>query len=90
MNLWNKFDKVVDWAHDEFQDSATNFMRDMKSMRALWNYLYLALYIYLCVWAALYGDKDTLKVAIVTTGGLVGTIFTAYVWSTTKEKLNKK
>ena len=84
--MWENARIAFDWLHAETRHSADNFMRDMRSLRALWNYIYLALYIFLCVWTALYFGKEHLGTAIVTTGGIVGTIFTAYVWSTTKEK----
>lgn len=77
---------MKNWAIRNIQDWANNFVRDLKSIRALWNFLYLALYVFLCVWAALYYAKDSLNTAIVTTGSIVSAIFAAYVWSTTKEK----
>lgn len=86
LKAYIQFDKLMNWCHKEFQDSAANFVRDMKSLRALWNYLYLALYIFLCVMAALSGNPSVLKTAIVTTGGIVGTIFTVYVWSKHRDK----
>lgn len=90
LRAYIKFDKVVDWAHKEFQDSATNFMRDMKSMQALWNWIYLALYVFLCVYVTIKGIVPAIKVAIATTGGLVGTIFTVYVWSKNQKNGKKK
>ena len=84
---WGSWKEAYQWCHREFAEFAGNFMRDMRSMRALWNYVYLGLYAFLCVWAALYYAHDSLNTAIMTTGGLVGTIFTAYVFSTTSEKM---
>lgn len=81
---------ILDWLHSEFRHTANNFMRDMRSMRALFNYIFLLLYIFLCVWAALYHAKDSLNTAIAVTGGIVSSIFTVYVWSTTKEKMAKR
>jgi len=84
--IYSELEGIVNWCHREFREFADNFARDMRSLRALWNWLYMSLYIYLCVWAALYYGKESLNTAIITTGGLVGTIFTAYIWSTTKER----
>jgi hypothetical protein len=84
--LYGQAEAAVSWCHNEFRETANNLMRDMRSLRALWNWLYLALYIFLCVWTALHYGKEHLGTAIVTTGGIVGTIFTVYVWSTTREK----
>jgi hypothetical protein len=63
-------------------------MRDFRSLRALWNWIYLALYVFLCIWAALFYPK-ALATAIITTGTLVGTIFTVYVASSSYEKVVK-
>lgn len=83
---WESWKQMVLWAHREFRDFSNNLMRDMRSLRALFNYVYLFLYVFLCVWAALYYGKDHLGTAIMTTGTIVGTIFTVYVWGTNKEK----
>lgn len=77
---------ISDWCYDETRQFATNLMVDLRSLRALFNYVYLLLYVFLCVWAALFYAKDSLNTAIVTTGSIVTGIFAAYVWSTTKEK----
>ena len=87
-SIYTETDLAFQWCHKEFRESANNFMRDMRSMKSLFNYLYLLLYMYLCVWGALYHAKDSLNTAIITTGGIVSSIFMAYVWSTTKEKMN--
>lgn len=82
----SKAKKALSWIGREGGEFADNLSRDMRSMRALWNIIYLALFAFLCVWAALYHAQNSLNTAIVTTGGLVGTIFTGYVWSKTVEK----
>jgi hypothetical protein len=84
--VYGELEGAFNWCHREFRETADNLMRDMRSMRALFNYLYLFLYIFLCVWAAVNYAKDSLNTAIVTTGGIVSSIFMAYVWGTTKEK----
>lgn len=82
------FEGLIVWCHKEFRESAENFMRDFRSLRALWNWIYLALYIFLCIWAALFYPQ-ALATAIVTTGTIVGAIFTVYVASRTYEKVVK-
>lgn len=67
-------------------DLAQNLVRDFKSLRALWNALYLALYVFLCVWTAL-NYPEHLSTAITVTGGVVSVIFSGYVLSKTYEKI---
>lgn len=67
-------------------DLAQNLIRDFKSLRALWNALYLALYVFLCVWTAL-NHPEHLSTAISVTGGVVSVIFSGYVLSKTYEKI---
>lgn len=67
-------------------DLAQNLIRDLKSLRALWNALYLALYVFLCVWTALH-HPEHLATAITVTGGVVSVIFSGYVLSKTYEKI---
>lgn len=85
---FDAFKSVVAWCHREFRESAENAMRDFRSLRALWNWIYLTLYVFLCVWTAFYYPA-ALSTAIVTTGTLVGAIFTVYVASRTYEKVVK-
>ena len=84
--LFEQVSAILSWFHDEIHRFANNLMKDLRSLRALFNYVYLLLYVFLCVWGALYYAKDSLNTAIVTTGSIVSAIFAAYVWSTTKEK----
>jgi len=84
--LWALWHKAVLWFHKEFQESAENLMRDMRSMRALWNYLFLALYTWVVVWLVLKAPTTSGNTAIITTGGIVTAIFTNYVWSKVSEK----
>lgn len=67
-------------------DVVQNFIRDLKSLRALWNALYLTLYVFLCIWTALH-HPEHLSTAITVTGGVVSVIFTGYVLSKTYEKV---
>ncbi len=67
-------------------DLAQNFIRDLKSLRAAWNYVYLALFVFLCVWVALH-HPEHLSTAITVTGGIVSVVFTGYVLSRAIEKV---
>jgi hypothetical protein len=61
-------------------------MRDMRSLKALWNWLFMALFTWECIWALLY-DAETCGTTVITcTATLVGAIFTNYVWSSYFEK----
>jgi len=67
-------------------DLIQNLLRDLKSLRALWNGLYLALYVFLCIWTALH-HPEHLATAITVTGGVVSVIFTGYVLTKAYEKV---
>jgi hypothetical protein len=67
-------------------DLAQNLIRDLKSMRALWNWIYMALYVWICVWSVL-RHPDTIPTVITVTGGVVSVIFSGYVLSRTYEKI---
>ena len=56
------------------------FVRDLGSLRALWNYLYLALYVFVVVFGVVHYGKDCINTAINTTGTLCGWIFINYVF----------
>mgnify|MGYP001438198966 CR=1 FL=1 len=68
-------------------DFIQNIIRDLKSLRAVWNYFYLALYAFLCVWTA-FKNPEHLSTAITVTGGIVSVVFTGYVLSKAYEKKN--
>jgi hypothetical protein len=67
-------------------DFAKNVARDVKSLRAIWNALYLSLYVFLCLWTALH-HPEHLSTAITVTGGIVSVVFTGYVLTKTYEKV---
>jgi len=66
-------------------DLIQNILRDMKSLRALWNWLYMALYAWICVWTVLH-HPDAIPTVITVTGGVVSVIFSGYVLSRAYEK----
>jgi hypothetical protein len=57
------------------------FIHDLGSLRALWNYLFLALYTWIIVYGVVRYGHDCITTAINTTGSLVGWVFVHYVWS---------
>lgn len=67
-------------------DFAKNVARDLKSLRALWNWIYMALYVWICVWTTL-KHPDAIPTVITVTGGVVSVIFTGYVCSKTYERV---
>lgn len=66
-------------------DFAQNLIRDLKSMSTLWNWIYMALYVWVCVWTVLY-HSDVISTVITVTGGVVSVIFSGYVLSRAYEK----
>lgn len=67
-------------------DFAKNLARDLKSLRALWNWIYMALYVWICVWTVL-KHPDAISTVVTVTGGVVSVIFTGYVCSKTYERV---
>ena len=67
-------------------DLAQNLIRDLKSLRALWNWIYMALYVWVCVWTALY-HPNAIPTVVTVTGSVVSVIFTGYVMSKSYEKV---
>lgn len=67
-------------------DLAQNIIRDLKSLRALWNWIYMALYVWICVWTVLH-HPDTIPTVVTVTGGVVSVIFSGYVLSRAYEKV---
>lgn len=88
--IWSQgygmFKGAVKWAHCEVRESASNFMRDFRSLRALWNWLFLALYTWVVIWGMLYHADACANTIIVTTGGIVSWIFSNYVVSSHMDK----
>jgi hypothetical protein len=66
-------------------DLIQNFMRDLKSLRALWNWIYMALFVWVCAWTVLY-HPEHIPTVITVSGSVVGIIFTGYVLSKAYEK----
>ncbi|MCX5786042.1 MAG: hypothetical protein NTX59_10165 [Elusimicrobia bacterium] len=60
------------------------WLRDISA--AITYYVYLALYVFLCVWTALY-HPEHLSTAITVTGGIVSVVFAGYVLTKTYEKV---
>ncbi|MBI4395897.1 MAG: hypothetical protein HY548_02295 [Elusimicrobia bacterium] len=70
-------------------DFAQNAARDLKSLRALWNWIYMALYVWVSVWAVLH-HPDAVPTVVTVTGGVVSVIFTGYVLTKTYEKVRRR
>ena len=58
-----------------------SIMRDLKSLKALWNYLFLSLYVFISVWLTLYHADACGNAVVYTTGGIVTAVFTNYCWA---------
>ena len=66
-------------------DFAQNLARDFKSLRTLWNWIYMALYVWISVYAVR-TYPDAISTVVTVTGGVVSVIFTGYVFTKTYEK----
>ena len=84
MNLLQAATKALGGIVDN--DFARNVARDMKSLRALWNWIYMALYVWICVWTVLY-HPNAISTVVTVTGSVVSVIFTGYVMSKSYEKV---
>lgn len=80
--IWNLIAKI------QATDLVQNLLRDLKSLRVLWNYIYMALFVWMDVWTMLY-HPAAIPTALTVTGGVVSVIFTGYVLTTTYEKAKR-
>jgi hypothetical protein len=89
--LWaattSKTGKIVTWAEKEGSDFIQNLIRDLKSLRAIFNWIYLFLYVWL-IWYAATHYKESIPTAIVSTAGIVSVIFSGYIYSKKSEGSN--
>lgn len=63
-----------------FSKLITELGKDFTSLRATWNWIYLALYVFLAIYGA-FKVPDAFKTIISVTGGVVSVLFTNYVLS---------
>jgi hypothetical protein len=75
-NFWATMDQKMADA-----SLAQNILRDLKSMKSLWNYLFMILFVWVVVWLVVKHAETCGNTAIVTVGSVVTAIFTNYVWS---------
>lgn len=61
-------------------DFVQNLLRDLKSLKALWSHIYLALYAWLVVWSTL-KRPEAIQTIVTVTGGVVSAVFAGYVFS---------
>lgn len=78
--------KINFWCLEHSADFFTNLIRDMKSVKALFNYLFMALYTWVAYHLTRHHAETCGNTMIITTGGVVASIFTNYVWGTNAEK----
>lgn len=79
------FAKIVNWLHLNVVDFFENIARDVKSLRASFNYIYLCLYVWL-IWYCVTHYRESASTAITATAAIVSAIFSGYVLSKTFEK----
>lgn len=61
-------------------DIVKNVMSDLTQLSSLWNYLFLGLYVWIAAYLVLYHADTCGSTVVMTTGGIVGTVFAGYVW----------
>jgi hypothetical protein len=66
-------------------DMVQTWYAHFQSMRVLWNWVYMALYVWISVFAVLHYPAS-INTVVMTTGGIVSAIFTGYVASKTYER----
>jgi len=81
-----RIEKIRGWCLFQTNDFATNLMRDLKSIKALWNYLILILFFWVVIFCVLYHGETCGNTAIMTVGTVVTAVFTNYVWAANAEK----
>lgn len=59
----------------------TELGKDLTSLRATWNWVYLTLYVFLALYGA-FKVHDAYATIVTVTGGVVSVLFTNYVLST--------
>ena len=67
-------------------DLIQNLLRDLKSMRIVWCWIFMTLYVWMCIWTVL-RYPDAIPTVVTVTGGVVSVIFSGYVLSRTYEKV---
>lgn len=76
------------WGCTEANDTIRHLARDFRSMKALWNWLFLALYVWICVYLVLKYAAICGNTVVTATSAIVISIFTNYVWSNYMVKKN--
>lgn len=77
---------AVDWILGV--DFVRNVVRDLKSLRALWNYIFMALYVWASCYLVLFHAETCGSTVIMSTAGIVSVIFTNYVFSSYMDRKN--
>lgn len=85
-NTRQRINKIKGWCLFQGHDFFTNLMRDLKSVRALWNYLMLGLFFWVIAYLVVNHADTCGNTAIMTVGTVVTAIFTNYVWAANAEK----
>ena len=69
-------------------DLVANFVRDLKSLRAAWNWIVGVLFVWV-VWYSLTHYPDSATTVVTVVGGIFTAMMTNYTWSSYLEKKNK-
>jgi len=68
-------------------DIIQNIVRDLKSLRALWNWI-IGIFFVWCCWYSMTHYPASANTIVITVGGVFSAMMTNYVWSHHMEKKN--
>jgi hypothetical protein len=76
------------WGYDQAGETIIHLSQDFRSIKGLWNWIFLALYVWICVYLVLKYAAICGNTVVTSTSAIVAIIFTNYVWSSYMEKKN--
>lgn len=87
MKKKNIMSRVLNWCAT--RKPVKNFIKDLSSLRRLWCWIFLTLFIVMSTYIVL-NNPEAHFTALRVWGALVGTIFTGYVISSSAERIKDK
>jgi len=79
---------VVAWFGKRSYSLIETFVKDLHSLRVVWNWVYLSLHVWTSIWLVLFYAEKCGNTVLTINGGLISVIFTGYVVTTYLEKKN--
>jgi len=78
--------RIFSWLLNHLDKFSNRLVRELAESRSMLNWVYCTCYLAL-VWYCVITNPSSMNTAIVTTGTLVGAIFTSYVFGQSYEKV---